>query len=136
MLHSAPFCLSALLVAASALSAKAELRAGVAAVDITPPPALKASLGGYGERMSRPAVANLARAVTAAGRDLTPITLATGSTILHGWNANRRAGNTVVDPELTITRIDKTDGKPLAVLVNWTAHPTFTGPDDMLFSGD
>src|SRR5438552_8948462 len=56
MSHFALFCLSAALLAASALSAKAELRAGVAAVDITPPPALKASLGGYGERMSKPAL--------------------------------------------------------------------------------
>src|SRR4051812_19203676 len=55
MTHIVLFCLSALLISATALSAKAELRAGVAAVDITPPPALKASLGGYGERMSKPA---------------------------------------------------------------------------------
>src|SRR5690242_4096149 len=49
-------CLSAVFVAASALSvAGAELKANVAAVDLTPPPAMKAALGGYGERMSRPA---------------------------------------------------------------------------------
>ena len=27
-------------------------------------------------------------------------------------------------------------GKPLAVLVNFTAHPTFMSGEDMLFSGD
>ena len=31
------------------------IAAGVARVDITPPLALKASLGGYGDRMNRPA---------------------------------------------------------------------------------
>jgi hypothetical protein len=41
-----------------------------------------------------------------------------------------------VDDELTVTRIDRANGKPLAALVNWTAHPTFMGPDAMLFSGD
>src|SRR6516162_6749599 len=33
----------------------ADLRAGVARIDLTPPLALKSSLGGYGERMNRPA---------------------------------------------------------------------------------
>jgi hypothetical protein len=37
---------------------------------------------------------------------------------------------------LTVTRLDKTNGEPLAILVNWTAHPTFMGPEDMMFSGD
>src|SRR3990172_7159653 len=36
-------------------AAAAELRAGVARVDLTPPLELKAPLGGYGERMNRPA---------------------------------------------------------------------------------
>ena len=37
------------------LSAAAEIRAGVARVDLTPPMKLNAPLGGYGERMNRPA---------------------------------------------------------------------------------
>jgi hypothetical protein len=39
-----------------------------------------------------------------------------------------------VDKELTVTRVDTLDGKPLAVLVNFTAHPTFMSAEDMLFS--
>ena len=54
---------------------------------------------------------------------------------LQGWNRNRRGGLTV-DPDLTLLRIDRTDGRPLAVLVNFTAHPTLLGPSEMLFSGD
>jgi hypothetical protein len=34
----------------------ASVRAGVARVDLTPPPSMKAALGGYGERLSRPEV--------------------------------------------------------------------------------
>ncbi|HZT42530.1 MAG TPA: neutral/alkaline non-lysosomal ceramidase N-terminal domain-containing protein [Chthonomonadaceae bacterium] len=219
--------LLALPVVASALSVGDTLRAGFAAVDITPPMALKASLGGYGDRMSKPAegvhdrvwakalvfsngtrrfalvtadilafppgfkeavvgalsaqgwqadqilllashshtsidmaaihpnntfnvpqiglfnkglfdltVANFAKVITEASRDLVPITVGTDSITLQGWNTNRREGNSTVDPELTVTRIDRADGTPLAALVNWTAHPTFMGPDDMLFSGD
>ncbi|MGQ9576884.1 MAG: neutral/alkaline non-lysosomal ceramidase N-terminal domain-containing protein [Thermoguttaceae bacterium] len=205
----------------------AELRAGVARVNLTPPRELKASLGGYGARMSKPAagvhdrvlakalvladgssrfavvtadvlalppgfkdalaaaladagwtsqqllllpshshtsidmsalhprnllgipqigvfhkelyertVARLAQVTEQAGRELVPVLVGTRSTRLEGWNRNRRRGNTATDPELTVTRIDRENGDPLAVLVNWTAHPTFMGPEDMMFSGD
>ena len=54
---------------------------------------------------------------------------------IEGWNRNRRGGQ-VTDNDLTVTRIDTLEGKPLAVLVNFTAHPTFMSGEDMLFSGD
>lgn len=60
----------------------------------------------------------------------------TASRPLSGWNRNRRRENATTDDLLTVTRIDSLDGKPLAVLVNFTAHPTFLGPEHMLFSGD
>ncbi len=49
-----------LLIVIAALPASfplvaAEIQAGVARVDLTPPREMKAALGGYGERMSRPA---------------------------------------------------------------------------------
>ncbi|MFO1022006.1 MAG: nitrilase-related carbon-nitrogen hydrolase [Planctomycetales bacterium] len=37
---------------------------------------------------------------------------------------------------MTLTRIDTLDGKSLAVLVNFTAHPTFMLAEQMMFSGD
>lgn len=204
----------------------AELKAGVARVDLTPPAEVKASLGGYGARMSKPAegvhdrifakalvlsdgakrfalvtadilafppgfkdavaaalapqgwtseqimllpshshtsidmtainprntigipqigifnrtlydltVANLVKVITDAGRGLVPVSVGTASTPLDGWNRNRRKGVGVCDRELTISRIDRADGRPLAVLVNWTAHPTFMDAEDMMFSG-
>jgi hypothetical protein len=39
-------------------------------------------------------------------------------------NRNRR-GDPIVDDELTLTRFDTIDGKPLVVFINWTAHPTY-----------
>jgi len=216
----------ALLAVASGASA-GNLKAGVARIDLTPPLELKATLGGYGARMSKPAVgvhdrvfakalvlsegsnrfalvtadvlgfppgfkdavlgalrdagwkdgqlmllashshtsidmsalytknifgipqigsfhkevfdrtvARLAQVVTEAGKDLAEVRVATASVALPGWNRNRRRGSTACDPELTVTRIDKASGEPLAVLVNWSAHPTFMGPKDMMFSGD
>lgn len=80
-------------------------------------------------------VAKLVEVVTKANANFQPVKVGTGRTTLPGWNRNRR-GNSISDPDLTITRIDGVDGKPLAALVFWTAHPTFLGPKDMVFSGD
>ncbi len=204
----------------------AELKAGVARVDLTPPLELNAPLGGYGERMNRPAegvhdrifvkalvltdgkqkfalvtvdivgfppslkpalvgrlaadgwtkeqimllashshtsiemnaiypantfqipqigifnprlldfvMERLVQVVHDAGRQLVPVSVGTSSISIDGWNRNRRNGP-VIDKELTVTRVDTTEGKPLAVLVNFTAHPTFMNGEDMLFSGD
>ena len=63
-----------------------------------------------------------------------PVKIGTGSHQLPGWNRNRRGDTTVTDDELTITRIDTLENKPLAVLVNFTAHPTFMTENEMMFS--
>lgn len=202
------------------------LSAGVARVDLTPPLAMKATLGGYGARMSKPAegvhdrvwlkcvvlndgtrrlaiitadslcfpppvrqaviarlksdsvsidevmilpshthtsfdlfalhpknifripqigvfqqaafdhvVAKLVDVIKLANKDFKPVKVGTGRIQLTGWSRNRR-GQTTTDPDFTVTRIDEVTGKPLAVLVFWSAHPTFLSPKDMLFSGD
>src|SRR5262245_54815446 len=204
----------------------AELRAGTARVDLTPPLELKSSLGGYGERMNRPAegvhdrvfakalalsdgtrkftvvtvdivafppalkpalverladsgltndqllllpshshtsiemnainpantfdipqmgihnpkvyeflIGWLAQLVRDAGNRLVPVQIGTSVTQISGWNRNRRK-TPALDQNLTVSRIDKLDGSPLAVFVNFTAHPTFMSSKDMLFSGD
>ncbi len=205
----------------------AELRAGVARVDLTPPLSMKAPLGGYGARMNRPAegvhdrIVAKALVVTDGSRkfalvtadllgfapafkpalierltahdwsaeqvmllpshshtsidmnalnprnvlkipqigihdpalyeftlkkfvdviqraeeNLQPVVVGTSGRQIPGWNRNRREHGGVTDDELTVTRIDTLGGKPLAVLVNFTAHPTFMSDEEMLFSGD
>jgi len=64
-----------------------------------------------------------------------PVKIGTSSKLLKGLNHNRR-GDPAVDRELIVTRIDLMDGKPLAALVNWTAHPTFIDGTDMLVSAE
>ncbi len=66
--------------------------------------------------------------------DLKPISVGTKQIKLEGVNRNRR-GDESVDQELTVTRIDLENGDPLAVLVNWTAHPTIMDEHDMWVSG-
>lgn len=214
------------LLVAPPLATAAPLAAGVARVDITPPLAMKAALGGYGARMSRPAtgvhdrvwakalvladghqrhaivtadilafppgfrealaealaadgwqadqllllashshtsldlmalnprnvfpipqlgvyhpelrdwtLAKFAEVVRAAAKEQTSVAVGSMSRTLDGWNRNRRRA-AAVDRELTLLRIDTAAGRPLAVLVNWTAHPTFMDSDHMEFSGD
>ena len=54
---------------------------------------------------------------------------------LPGLNRNRR-GDPVVDDELVVVKFETMDGKIMAVLVNWTAHPTILGSKNMLISGE
>jgi hypothetical protein len=203
------------------------LRAGVARVNLTPPMQMKAALGGYGVRMSKPATGEhdaiwakalvlvqderkfvlvtadvlafppgfkaavmerlvtngwsanqvmllashshtsldmmalhpgnefgipqagifqkelfeytsdrLAKVIRDADKDLVPIVAGSATISVPDRNRNRRHGGPIHDTALTITRIDTNGGRPLAVLVNWTAHPTFMDAKDMLFSGD
>jgi hypothetical protein len=41
-----------------------------------------------------------------------------------------------VDPEVGVIRIDSTDNKPLACIVNFACHPTVLGPENRLVSPD
>ena len=220
------FCALVQLCFPSLLRA-ALIQAGVARIDITPPLSLNAPLGGYGERMSKPAkgvhdrifakalcltdgkrkfivvtadmigfpptfkpeiVQELADSqftlenllllpshshtsiemnafhpgnsynipqigiynrpvhqflldrftsvIRASGEHLVPVRIGTSSQLIPGWNRNRRHQGGFTDDELTLTRIDTLDGKSLAVLVNFAAHPTFLGAEEMEFSGD
>lgn len=204
----------------------AELKAGVARIDLTPPLEMNSPLGGYGERMNRPAVgvhdrifakaivffngnskfalvtadflgfsppikADIISKLSGEGWDESqlmllashshtsiemnainpintfkipqigihdqklyeftidkfvslireaeknpvPVRVGTSRIQLEGWNRNRSVKNGPVDPDLTITRIDSEDGTALAAIVNFTAHPTFMGANEMLFSG-
>ena len=70
-----------------------------------------------------------------ADRNYKHVKVGTKSQLIDGLNHNRR-NDPEVDKELTVTRIDLLDSKPLATLVNWTAHPTFLGEKEMLVSAE
>lgn len=62
-----------------------------------------------------------------------------------GWNAksielNRNRHSKFdpkpVDPELGVIRFDSSDGEPLAMVVNFAAHPTTLPAEDLRFSAD
>ncbi len=70
-----------------------------------------------------------------ADKNFQSVKIETASRQIENLNRNRRGG-IEVDRELTVTRVDKMNGDPLAVLVNWTAHPTFIDGKDMLVSAE
>jgi hypothetical protein len=78
----------------------------------------------------------LAKVIRDADKDLVPIVPGSATIQVADRNRNRRHGGPIHDTALTVTRIDTSAGRPLAVLVNWTAHPTFMDAKDMMFSGD
>ena len=41
-----------------------------------------------------------------------------------------------VDPTVTVLRVDRSDGSPLAILVNYACHPVVFGPDNLQYSAD
>lgn len=92
-------------------------------------------LGIYNARVHEFVVSRLTEVVRQAEKKLVEVSVGTATVAIEGWNRNRRGGK-VTDNDLTVTRIDTTQGQPLAVLVNFTAHPTFMSGEDMLFSGD
>jgi hypothetical protein len=77
-------------------------------------------------------------AILEANRKLAPARMATGSVQLEGFNRNR---HTKLEPkpsdrELAVMRFDEAAGKPIAVLVNFTAHPTMIPSSTLKFSPD
>ncbi|MHB8653832.1 MAG: neutral/alkaline non-lysosomal ceramidase N-terminal domain-containing protein [Terriglobia bacterium] len=41
-----------------------------------------------------------------------------------------------VDPTVLVLRVDNAEGKPLAILVNYSCHPVVFGPDNLQYSAD
>jgi hypothetical protein len=79
-------------------------------------------------------VSLLADLITSADQDLKPVQIGSLSKQIEGMNRNRR-GAPFIDNTLTVTRVDHMNGKPMALLVNWTGHPTIMDDVDMFVSG-
>jgi neutral ceramidase len=77
-------------------------------------------------------------AIVEADRKLTPAKFATGAIDLNGFNRNRhtKLQPKPLDRTLTVMRLDDDSDKPLAVLVNFTGHPTSVPAQTLKFSAD
>lgn len=80
-----------------------------------------------------------AEAVIAANKTLKPARIAIGAGEARGISRFRSSWppDGPVDPEVGLIRVDSVaTGKPIAVLMNFAAHPTVLGADNMTFSAD
>src|SRR5215475_1642900 len=77
-------------------------------------------------------------AIVEANSKLAPAKMATGAIKLDGFNRNRHTKQDVKpsDRDLAVMRFDDANGKPIAILVNWTAHPTMIPSSTLKFSAD
>lgn len=65
-----------------------------------------------------------ATAAILAWNNRQPASFCSASSDVPGISFNRTRPNGVVDSRLTVLRLDRTDGTPLAVVANFGAHPT------------
>ena len=77
-------------------------------------------------------------AIVEANQKLQPAKLGVGLVKLEGFNRNRhtKIEPKPVDPDLAVMRFDDAAGKPLAILVNFAAHPTMIPASTLQFSAD
>ena len=76
----------------------------------------------------------LAQGLRDADKALQPVRAGAGKVKVEGMNRNRR-GDECVDEDMTVLRLDRADGSPYVVLVNYTAHGTIMSEREMLVSG-
>jgi len=80
-----------------------------------------------------------AEAIIEANKMLKPVRIGFGAGEAKGISRFRSSWppNGPVDPEVGVIRIDSVaTGKPLAILINFAAHPTVLGAENMTFSAD
>jgi len=92
-------------------------------------------LGGFRPDLADFVAAKIARAIEAAAARLRPATWGCAAENVAGFTHNRR-GNQTINPRFAVIRVDGTDRKPIALLVNFGTHPVFLDDDNRLFSAD
>jgi neutral ceramidase len=92
-------------------------------------------IGLFSEPMLDFVSTRIAEALKEASDALVPVTAGAGVTALRGMNRNRRHEGAPTDEDMTVLRLDRMDGSPLALLVNYTAHGTIMTEDIMEISG-
>jgi len=89
----------------------------------------------------------VARALTEAVQNAAPARVGFAEGMADGFTRNRRWGYDtekrqaagevpVVDPTMWVMRVDSMHGQPRVLLVNFAAHPTILGADNMLITAE
>jgi neutral ceramidase len=100
----------------------------------------------------RKAVSRIQQTIPIAARMMIPVRIGTGWGVAY-LGHNRRAllpdgqarmfwrdetllASSPVDPTVGVIRLDRRDGTPIAILVNYACHPVVLGPDNLNYSAD
>ena len=81
-------------------------------------------------------IAGVARGVIEANDRLAPARIGIGQAPLNGVQRNRRGHPGRFDPTLSVVRVDRPDGSPIAVLFNIAIHPICLGTSSLDLSAD
>jgi hypothetical protein len=132
-------------------------RSGVASVLVTAShthsgPVIQDDYKGQPPAWEQAAIAHIAQAIDEAYAHLADIRLGTGSGVAYighnrlrlqpdghmGWleRNTTRVPTSPVDPTVSVLRIDRSDGTPLAILFNHACHPVVFGSDNLRYSAD
>jgi neutral ceramidase len=77
----------------------------------------------------------IAQAIIEANGKLSVVQIGSGQKGGIGLNRNRR-GEKITDDEMTAIRLNGSDGKPVALVVVYAAHPVYYGAEMLQVSGD
>ena len=94
------------------------------------------AMGPHDPEFYEETVRRLKSAVDRARAARRPAALAFARGEAPGLSRNRRSKEGPVDPELHLMRVSDAQGRPLAVVANFTAHPTVLPEKSMLLSAD
>ncbi len=95
----------------------------------------------------------IVKAILDATKSMTPARIGTGwgqtyigfnrryvdvdGTVRMFWRNEPKMTSTFpVDPTVGVIRVDRTNGSPMAILVNYACHPVVFGPDNLMYSAD
>jgi hypothetical protein len=81
-------------------------------------------------------IAGITRGVIEANDRLAPAQIGIGQAPISGVQRNRRGHPGRFDPTLSVVRVDRPDGSPIAVLFNIAIHPICMGTSNLEFSAD
>ena len=67
-----------------------------------------------------------ATAAILAWKNRVPARLSTSGDTLSGYTFNRTRANGLIDPSVTVLKVENDAGRPIAIVANFGAHPTIT----------
>lgn len=85
---------------------------------------------------SQPFVPAVGDTIITATENLHPAQIGVGAGFLYGYSINRRWLDRPIDPSVSVIRVDRIDGTPLALIGNYACHAVVLGYDNLKISGD